>query len=475
MIFSIGILAQIILSVSRGLNNGECIDSLISSITGTSDFSYIERSRYTRILSCEENLPTKIKGDTNDIEKVLGKTGLRDIATNLENRFSMKMDSFGRLRIVKAIIWCLSNESCQLGDKIFRWSGKTRKEVISVKAISDFWAFLAEALTYCYQIDNKHAENYGFKIVDHIEEIEKAVQTTVAEKISREPYLLPKSEVDKVFHLESTRSIGKSHICITFHVLDDDGDSFDYSKLKAFISRNIKRYVFSFVKMDEIENAEMDISQQANADISKIVHEKKYDFSKEMGDILVFSFCEGLKGYPKILTNYEVLKKDLTNEYIGNYGMHFQLRDDRLILIMTSSSMRTKLSDAVKEFIERSKIMAREKSAVKGLLSPALLKQTTDEETASKLTEFLLNGDSNSAKYGYTLFIGYSFDSSHGSLKEQIEKDMAECVQYLESEIQSDSKMTMREIDIYLVPFNDADEDPQRILKDVLGLPKEGM
>lgn len=52
---------------------------------------------------------------------------------------------------------------------------------------------------------------------------------------------------------------------------------------------------------------------------------------------------------------------------------------------------------------------------------------------------------------------------------------MAECVQYLESEIQSDSKMTMREIDIYLVPFNDADEDPQRILKDVLGLPKEEM
>lgn len=227
--------------------------------------------------------------------------------------------------------------------------------------------------------------------------------------------------------------------------------------------------------MDEIENAEMDISQQANADISKIVHEKKYDFSKEMGDILVFSFCEGLKGYPKILTNYEVLKKDLTNEYIGNYGMHFQLRDDGLILIMTSSSMQTKLSDAVKECIERSKIMAREKSAVKGLLSPALLKQTTDEETASKLTEFLLNGDSNSAKYGYTLFIGYSFDSSHGSLKEQIEKDMAECVQYLESEIQSDSIMAMREIDIYLVPFNDADEDPQRILKDVLGLPKEGM
>lgn len=85
MIFSIGILAQIILSVSRGLKNSECIDSLISSITGTSDFSYIERSRYTRILSCEENLPTKIRGDTNDIEKVLGKTGLRDIAVNLEN------------------------------------------------------------------------------------------------------------------------------------------------------------------------------------------------------------------------------------------------------------------------------------------------------------------------------------------------------------------------------------------------------
>ena len=104
--------------------------------------------------------------------------------------------------------------------------------------------------------------------------------------------------------MESTRSIGKSHICITFHVLDDDGDSFDYSKLKAFISRNIKRYVLSLVKIDELEAAGMEISQQANADISKIVHEKKYDFSKEMGDILVFSFCEGLKGCPKILTNY---------------------------------------------------------------------------------------------------------------------------------------------------------------------------
>lgn len=475
MIFSIGILAQIILSVSRGLNNGECIDSLISSITGTSDFSYIERSRYTRILSCEENLPTKIRGDTNDIEKVLGKTGLRDIAINLENRFSMKMDSFGRLRIVKAIIWCLSNESCQLGDKIFRWSGRTRKEVISVKPISDFWAFLAEALTYCYQIDNKHAENYGFKIVDHIEEIEKSVQIKVAEQISREPYLLPKSEVDKVFHLESTRSIGKSHICITFHVLDDDGDSFDYSKLKAFISRNIKRYVFSFVKMDEIENAEMEISQQASVEISKAYFSRHYDFSKELGDMLVYSFCEGIKGCPKILTNYEVCKEGLDNERIGNYGLHFQLRADGLILVMTSSSMRLKLIDAVKECIDRSKIMAEEKSVVKGLISPTLLRQTTDERTALVLTEFILKRDRNTTKYGYTLFIGYSFDRTNGSLREQIEKDMAECVQYLESEIQSDSKMTMREMDIYLVPFNKADEDPQRILKDVLGLPKEGM
>lgn len=50
---------------------------------------------------------------------------------------------------------------------------------------------------------------------------------------------------------------------------------------------------------------------------------------------------------------------------------------------------------------------------------------------------------------------------------------MAECIQYLESEIQSDSKMTMREMDIYLVPFNNAEEDPKRILREVLGLPKE--
>ena len=473
MIFSIGILAQIILSVSRGLNNGECIDSLISFITGTSDFSYIERSRYTRILSCEENLPTKIKGDTNDIEKVLGKTGLRDIAVNLENRFSMKMDSFGRLRIVKAIIWCLSNESCQLGDKIFRWSGKTRKEVISAKAISDFWAFLAEALTYCYQIDNKHVENYRFKIVDHIEEIEKAVQTTVAEKAGREPYLLPKSEVDKVFHLESTRSIGKSHICITFHVLDDDGDSFDYSKLKAFISRNIKRYVLSLVKIDELEAAGMEISQQASAEISKAYFSRHYDFSKELGDMLVYSFCEGIKGCPKILTNYEVCKEGLDNEQIGNYGLHFQLRADGLILVMTSSSMRLKLIDAVKECIDRSKIMAEEKSVVKGLISPTLLRQTTDERTALVLTEFILKRDRNTTKYGYTLFIGYSFDRTNGSLREQIEKDMADCIKYLELEIINDSIMAMREIDIYLVPFNNAEEDPKRILREVLGLPKE--
>ncbi len=473
MIFSIGILAQIILSVSRGLNNGECIDSLISSITGTSDFSYFERSRYTRILSCEENLPTRIRGDTNDIEKVLGKTGLRDIATNLENRFSMKMDSFGRLRIVKAIIWCLSNESCQLGDKIFRWSGKTRKKVISTKAISDFWAFLAEVLTYCYQIDNKHAENYGFKIGEHIEEIESAVQITVIEKTDREPYLLLKSEVDQVFHLESTRSIGKSHICITFHVLDDDGDSFDYAKLKAFISRNVKRYVLSLVKIDELEAAGMEISQQASAEILKAYFSRQYDFSKELGDMLVYSFCEGIKGCPKILTNYEVCKEGLDNERIGNYGLHFQLRDDELILVMTSSSMRLKLIDAVKECIDRSKIMAEEKSVVKGLISPTLLRQTTDERTALVLTEFILKRDSNTTKYSYTLFIGYSFDRANGSLREQMEKDMTDCIQYLESEILNDSRMKTREIDIYLVPFNDAEEDPKRILREVLGLPKE--
>ena len=33
--------------------------------------------------------------------------------------------------------------------------------------------------------------------------------------------------------------------------------------------------------------------------------------------------------------------------------------------------------------------------------------------------------------------------------------------------------MAMREIDIYLVPFNNAEEDPKRILREVLGLPKE--
>lgn len=210
--------------------------------------------------------------------------------------------------------------------------------------------------------------------------------------------------------MESTRSIGKSHICITFHVLDDDGDFFDYAKLKAFISRNVKRYVLSLVKIDVLEAAEMEISQQASAEISKAYFSRHYDFSKELGDMLVYSFCEGIKGCPKILTNYEVCKEGLDNERIGNYGLHFQLRADGLILVMTSSSMRLKLIDAVKECIDRSKIMAEEKSVVKGLISPTLLRQTTDERTAFVLTEFILKRDRNTTKYGYTLFIGYSFD-----------------------------------------------------------------
>ena len=198
---------------------------------------------------------------------------------------------------------------------------------------------------------------------------------------------------------------------------------------------------------------------------------KHYDFSKELGDILVFSFCEGIKGYQKIMTNYEVHKKELDNERIGNYGIHFHLRNDELILVITFSSIRQKLSDALHNCFDQSKTIITEKSYIKGLISPTLFTQTINEKAASKLSDYLLNGRNKNTQYSYTLFIGYSFDRFHHSLKEQIKVDMEECITCLKSILQINPKIASKEINIYLVPFNNAEEDSQRILKEILSLP----
>lgn len=74
MIFSFGILVQIILSASQDLKNKNCIDSLLYSLTSDSEvFNSLESSSYTRIRESYENLPGRIKGGPEDIDKVLNR------------------------------------------------------------------------------------------------------------------------------------------------------------------------------------------------------------------------------------------------------------------------------------------------------------------------------------------------------------------------------------------------------------------
>lgn len=470
MIFSIGVLAQIILHNCHGLKKNECINILVSSINGTLDCSYFDRSIYSKLLSFEVNIPLEVRGKADEIEERLNKTNLKSIANNLEERLSQKMDSHGRLTIAKAIIWCFSNESFKPVSKIFRWTEKTREAVISMTEISNFWEFLAETLVYCYQNDNKRYENYRFKISDHDKEINSVSEITIADKNNHNVSIISKSEINNVFHLEATRFVKSSHITINFHTLDNDGDLFDYSKLKAFLSRTLERYVFSIVKVNDLHFQNYNISQWAEREIIKEILGHSYNFHKELGDILVFSFCEGINEYPKILTNYEIQKAEFSTEEIGNYGMHFAKKDDGILLVLTASSIDIKLSDAIKACIDKSKMLATQKSKIRSLISPSLLRQAFEDNTANELGKILVNDSIKVAKYGYTLFIGYSFNHTNPSLTGQIQNDIEECVKYIESAISNDTKMAKREIDIYLVPFNDASKDPERILKDVIGL-----
>lgn len=398
---------------------------------------------------------------------------VRKIANNIENSLSMKTNADGRRKIAKAIIWCFTNESFKAGDKIFYWSGKTRKEVISQTTITDFWEFLAETMIYCCQLNNCCEENIGYNISEYINDINSIEKVTILENSKRIVPTLQMKDIDAVFSHVTSRSIEDSQIRINFHILENDGDAFDYAKLKAFLSKVLKRYVFSMVKTNELQERGYDVSQQASMEIIKNILSNSYNFQKELGDILAFSFCEGMMDCPKILTNYEIDRNRIKTGHVSNYGIHFGKVNDISHFIITSSSIKSALIDAIHDSIEKAKLIAKDKKSIISLISPSLLQQTVDDTTAKELAAFFISGSDAHTNYGYVFFIGYSFNRLSESFQSQIESDIKDCIKYIKDEINIDQRIANRDTDIYLVPFDDAEVDSEEIIKDILGIPKE--
>lgn len=473
MIFSFGILVQILKLNCRDFKNNEIIDSLVYSFPESVNYSPLERSTYSKIPFCKEKLPTWIRKDAESIVKNPKAIDVRKIANNIENSLSMKTNADGRSKIAQAIIWCFTNESFKAGDKIFYWSGKTREEVISQTIITDFWEFLAETMIYCCQLNNCCKENIGYNISEHINDINSIEKVTILENSKRIVPTLQMKDIDAVFSHVTSRSIEDSQIRINFHILENDGDAFDYAKLKAFLSKVLKRYVFSMVKTNELQERGYDVSQQASMEIIKNILSNSYNFQKELGDILAFSFCEGMMDCPKILTNYEIDRNRIKTGHVSNYGIHFGKVNDISHFIITSSSIKSALIDAIHDSIEKAKLIAKDKKSIIGLISPSLLQQTVDDTTAKELAAFIISGSDVHTNYGYVFFIGYSFNRLSESFQSQIESDIKECIKYIKDEISTDQRIANRDTDIYLVPFDDAEVDSEEIIKDILGIPKE--
>lgn len=343
---------------------------------------------------------------------------------------------------------------------------------------NDFAQFLSAIFLYALQQENTTTESPTDV------EVEDFAHTPFAHSINPKDFErvfteVPHSETPTLANLKCVR---------TYH-LDLSSNQIKFSDMQNFLYRNIGRYVFSRLELENFRiNDELEtVVAQALARI-KDAGLSTTELADSLGDMILYAFLEFVLKAPKLYNKIELIETT-GGSVVGQGGVHLLPLDangSSFQLVVGKSNIVGNLQSAIDnafKAIASASTTAAEKKEYK-LLDSTILNKSFDPATAEYLKSIVLP---QKRKAGITvddafgIFLGYSLNLDTNGLsndeyrvaaKQKMADDIKNHLPYIQTAI-TNAKLEGRSFYFYLLPFNNADSDKGQIMQELLGVDNE--
>lgn len=334
-------------------------------------------------------------------------------------------------------------------------------------------SFIYEVMAYAFSRNNRHgsaSEGINNRFLDAAKKRGKKLnlrESTIVEPLA---ISVPAgSRFQAVFHELPIINDSVSTDIRLFH-FDIEDKLFSYSGLIRYFRNNLFRYVHSKNEITGYQN-DGDIAELHLRARSKL-EECYRDSSAHILESLLAETClSDASQAPKIIN---VLEHDSAGIPSGSHGIHYMKNTtgkEYQLLIATAAMTNDVIAALDNVFSDIRKIIAAGSEWKNKLFSQSLLLSKMPEEDARWIADTFMPKSISAprAKTGYGIFIGYKSSSSEN--QEAFENNLACELQKRMPEIQSRIKTLNLEhtpIYIYFIPFNDADDDKESIIGEII-------
>ncbi len=269
---------------------------------------------------------------------------------------------------------------------------------------------------------------------------------------------------------KATLGLRNPEDCQIFRLKIEDNE-FVYHGMKKYLNINIGRYVFSRTEMKrykdegELESVGMDAAQYI----------RENSTGNELADMLLYAFLEEVLGAPKLMSSIELGTSNCSGIHLNTMGEvtpSYQL-------VYGSSKIEGDLKTAIDSAFEN--VVKLKEKRIPGfeLVNSAAFGKSVDRQVALAVKDILIPTKDHQDPPGtaFGLFLGYSLGlnpedySAADFLMEAVakmESDIQQYATYISEKIVS-LHLGMHSFYIYVLPFNNAENDKTSIVNMLIG------
>lgn len=422
----------------------QTVNDLLSSIKN--DIS-VDKGNVSRLVNCKMNLSDDIiqKSQTNKVIDNIEEYFDEYIIPNMRH-FNIEQCKQDLQRLI-------------LGDKSI--PEQTKSELLS--CAPQLSLFLSKVFLYSV-VQNNICEN-ALENLGDLDFIKPAKfeQTSISNGFDKVFIEVPQDK-----NLELTNS---NHIK-TFH-LNVQNNNFTFDALNNYLLKNIGRYVYSRMQLEEFKSN--DAQETIASKAISLLKDKGYT-KDEFGNIVIYLFLENILKAPKLYTNFECINSEINKS--GVHLLKLDGIDNSFQMVFSKSNIKNNIRDSIDASFRDLSSLINSLSNHYKFLETSVLNQNYDTSTANELKNIILphKRSNNIVDNAYGILIGYSISvdkntdniSYRNNLNRQMIDDLQNNISYIISKI-NELNLQNSSFYIYLIPFDNAENDNENILKALVG------
>lgn len=429
----------------------------------------------SHLKNCSHNISRVI---TDEIPNI----NITDIVDCFENDIIPILSPDKHKVIVLALIDILLKDDIDDSASIGLVSKKTKSDYRQITSVV-FSDFLVDFFIFSISgIDNTLGKPYIQNINQNfIDQFSNNTDNIILQNKGTNKTPLPKTinpkNLDSVFVEVSQKDLGLSNQN-TFKIfkLKIEDYEFTYTYLHKFLTSNLGRYVYSRAKMNDYKISE-DL-ESVGVDAIKLLRNHKSD--NILGKMLLYSFLECYLNAPKLMSTVELNTQNVTCD-----GVHLLKLPSNAFahqLVYGASNLNGDLKIAIDTALNSIVSIKSQKLNSSTFIESGILNQVfTDSSNIEYIKSVIIPQKNNQEPpdMAFGVFLGYTvnIDPVHYNLSKddfikainkKLEHDISSSLDYIKDKI-STLKLGMHSFYIYVLPFNDIDQDKQNIVSGLIG------